>query len=159
VDAGLDFNATVLWVLERALPRHATWQRWASFGNNLMVIAEAAPELFLARVEDDLNSENPELPKLFQDQSRGFFAGALHSDLLWALEELAWSAEYLTRVAVVLAKLAARDPGGTYANRPGNSLRELFLLWLWHTNAPLECRLRALSTVVETEPEVGWTLL
>src|SRR5205085_12184266 len=40
-DAGLDFNDTVEWILERALPRDATWQRWASFGNNLMVIAEA----------------------------------------------------------------------------------------------------------------------
>jgi hypothetical protein len=34
-----------------------------------MVMAEADPEFFLGRVEYDLNSENPELPKLFQDQS------------------------------------------------------------------------------------------
>jgi hypothetical protein len=159
VDSGLDFNGAVQWVLELALPRHATWQRWASFGNNLMVIAEAAPELCLARVEDDLNSESPELPKLFQDQSHSIFARAIHSDLLWSLEGLAWSPQYLSRVAVVLAKLAARDPGGTYVNRPANSLREVFLPWLWHTNASTEERLQALSRLVETEPEVGWKLL
>jgi hypothetical protein len=159
VDAGLDFNGTVLWVLERVLPRHATWQRWASFGNNLMVIAEAAPELFLSRVEDDLSSDNPELPKLFQNQSHSIFSVAIHSALLWSLEELAWSSQYLSRVAVALAKLAASDPGGTWANRPANSLRELFLPWLWHTNASTEERLQALSRVVETESEVGWKLL
>jgi hypothetical protein len=158
-DPGLDFSGAVLWVLERALPRHASWQRWASFGNNLMVIAEAAPDFFLGRVEDDLNSGTPELPKLFQDQSHSFFTRAIHSDLLWSLEGLAWSPQYLSRMAVALAKLAARDPGGTYANRPANSLREIFLPWLWHTNASTEERLQALSRVVETEPEVGWQLL
>jgi hypothetical protein len=159
VDHGLDFYGTVQWVLERALPRHATWQRWASFGNNLKAVAEAAPDFFLARVEEDLNSDKPELPKLFQDRSPRFFAGAIHSDLLWSLEGLAWSPRYLARVAVALATLAARDPGGTYANRPANSLREIFLPWLWHTNASTEERLRALSRVVETEPAVGRTLL
>jgi hypothetical protein len=159
VDHGLDFGGAVRWVLEQALPRRATWQRWASFGNNLMAVAEAAPDFFLASVEDDLNIENPELPKLFQDQSHSFFVGAIHSALLWSLEGLAWSPQYLNRVAVALAKLAARDPGGSYANRPANSLREIFLPWLWHTSASTEERLRALSRVVETEPDVGWRLL
>jgi hypothetical protein len=158
-EVGIDFNAAVLSVLERALPRHATWQRWASFGNNLAVVAEAAPGFFLARVEDDVNSQDPELPKLFQDESPSIFARAIHSDLLWSLELLAWSPKYLSRVAVALANLAARDPGGTYANRPLNSLVEIFLPWLWHTNASTEERIQALSQVLKTEPQVGWRLL
>jgi hypothetical protein len=155
----VDFRGTVQWVLERALPAHASWQRWASLGRNLMVIAEAAPDLFLARAEDDLRSADPELPKLFQDQSDSLFGGAIHSELLWALEGLAWHPPYLSRVAFVLARLAARDPGGRYANRPSNSLRELFLWWLWHTNASVEERIRAIEAVVAAEPEVGWKML
>jgi hypothetical protein len=157
--AGLDFSGTVQWVLERALPAHASWQRWASLGRNLTVIAEAAPELLLSRAEEDLCSADPELPKLFQDQSSSLFSGAIHSDILWSLESLAWYPAYLSRAAVVLARLAARDPGGRYANRPGNTLRELFLLWLWHTNASLQDRIRAIETIVGIEPEVGWSLL
>src|SRR5262249_23165122 len=126
---------------------------------NLPVIAEAAPELFLSRVEDDLRSEEPELPKLFQDRSHSFFVGAIHSDLLWALEGLAWNPEYLPRVAVVLARLAARDPGVRYADRPLHCLREIFLWWLWHTNASVEVRIDALTAVVQAEPDVGWNLL
>jgi hypothetical protein len=157
--ARVDFKETVQWVLERALPTHASWQRWASLGSNLMVIAEAAPDLLLSRAEEDLRSAGPKLPKLFQDQSHSIFGGAIHSDLLWALEGLAWHPPYLSRVAVVLARLAARDPGGRYANRPSNSLRELFLLWLWHTNASIDERIRAIEAVVAAEPEVGWKLL
>ncbi len=158
-DIGIDFKGTVRSVLEQALPRHASWQRWATFGHNLTTIAEADPELFISRAEEDLGSGDAELPKLFQDKSHSIFGGAIHSDLLWALEGMAWSPEYLLRVAVVLAKLAARDPGGTYSNRPSNSLKEIFRLWLWHTNASVDERIRALFSVVEVEPEVGWKLI
>jgi hypothetical protein len=158
-DMHAELTAAATWVMERALPHHASWQRWASLGHNLPVIAEAAPKLFLSRVEDDLRSSDPELPKLFQDTSATVFTGAIHTDLLWALEGLAWSPEYFPRVTQALAILAARDPGGKYANRPANSLRELFLLWLWHTNASVEQRIQALSRVVEAEPKIGWQLL
>jgi hypothetical protein len=159
-DPNVDFDGTARWVLERVLPPGATWQRWASLGRNLTVVAEAVPDLFLTRVEQDLASHNPELPKLFRDQSGPLFGGgSLHCDLLWSLEGLAWSPEYLTRVAKSLAKLAACESQVPSGNSPGNSLREIFLLWLWHTNASIADRLRALRGVLEAEPEVGWKLL
>lgn len=146
-------------VLETVLPANATWQRWASFGRNLMIAAEADPELFLRRIEADLASDEPALPQLFQEQPQSMFAGTVHTNLLWALEGLAWTGDYLSRVAVCLAKLASRDPGGSRANRPANSLHEIFLLWLWHTNASLPERISALSAVLAVEPVVGWKLL
>jgi hypothetical protein len=152
-------TATVRDVLERTLPRGANWQRWASFGRHLKTIAEADPEFFLGRVEADLASADPELSKLFQDQAPSVFGGALHTDLLWALEGLAWTPDYLRRVAVCLAKLASRDPGGNYGNRPAASLREIFLWWLPHTNASISDRIEALSAVIDAEPTVGWSLL
>ena len=156
----VDLKGTVRAVLERVLPAGATWQRWASLGHNLPIVAEADPELFLVRVEADLRSDDPELPKLFQDRGHGIFGGgAIHSDLLWALEGLAWAPEYLTRVAVCLAKLASRDPGGTYANRPANSFRGIFLWWYWQTNASLEQRIGAISAVLNADPLTGWKLL
>lgn len=157
--AHVDFKATVREILDQALPLGATWQRWASFGHNLTIVAEADPKLFLARVEADLASTDPALPQLFQDQSSSIFSGVIHSDLLWSLEALAWAEDYLGRVVVCLAKLAARDPGGRYANRPFNSLREIFLLWLWHTSASIEARVSALAEVLKAEPATGWKLL
>lgn len=159
-DPTIDFNRTVESILERVLPPAASWQRWASLGQNLTIVAEAAPDLFLRRVEEDLASENPELPKLFLDHADPMFGGgSLHCALLWSLEALAWSSEYLARVAKVLATLSARVPGVPSGNNPANSLREIFLLWLWHTNASLEHRMQALRTVIKVEPDVGWRLL
>ena len=64
------------------------------------------------------------------------------------------------RVAVSLAKLdAGIAPDGQSGNRPGNSLREIFLLWLWHTNASVEQRIEALSDVLDAAPEGGWKLI
>ncbi|MFL5329984.1 MAG: hypothetical protein ACJ8C4_13850 [Gemmataceae bacterium] len=147
-------------VLEKVLPRQSKWQRWASLGNNLSMIAEANPEFFLGRVEEDLRSPDPELPKLFQDQQSSFFGGgALHTDLLWALEGIAWSSDYLSRVASCLARLASSDPGGRYSNRPARSLEEIFLWWLPHTNSPLSVRTAVLSEIIRHFPFERWRLL
>ena len=90
----------------------------------------------------------------------GLAGGMLHCNLLWALEILAWSPEYLVRSAVVLATLASRiPPKDNHGNRPESSLREIFLLWLWHTNARTDQRLDALQTVLHATPAVGWNLL
>ena len=63
----VNFKATVYSVMNEVLPEKATWQRWASLGRNLTTLVEAAPNFFLERVEEDLASKEPELPKLFQD--------------------------------------------------------------------------------------------
>ena len=79
--------------------------------------------------------------------------------LLWALESLAWDAEYLTRVVVILGELAARDPGGKWANRPANSLSTILLPWLPQTCAPIQKRKTAVETLLKEVPSIGWKLL
>lgn len=83
----------------------------------------------------------------------------MHTGLLWGLEILAWDPDYLSRVALILAKLARLDPGGQIANRPINSLREIFLWWHPGTNASTDHRLAAIDLILDREPDVGWTLL
>jgi len=79
--------------------------------------------------------------------------------LLWALETLAWDANRLSRVVICLGELAARDPGGHWANRPANSLRTILLPWLPQTCAPISKRSAALSILLAELPDVGWKLL
>jgi hypothetical protein len=81
------------------------------------------------------------------------------SDLLWALETLAWSRDYLAPATALLARLTALDPGGRWGNRPVRSLREVFVLWCPQTNAPLQDRLKVLNRLRKIEPEVSWGLL
>ena len=154
------YRATVQQIIEKALPKAATWQRWASLGENLRTIAEADPGLFLERVEADLDSEAPVLPKLFTESMGGFTRGQLYCDLLWSLEILAWSPMYLARVAVIFARLASLlPPTFKSGNSPLNSLCEIFLLWLWHTNANTDEKIAALKSLIRTAPGTGWTLL
>lgn len=152
-------EVTVRHVVQRVLPLGATWQRWASLGRDLPLIAEADPEYLLNCVEYDLNTTASELPKLFQDHGDPVFSRCLHSGLLWALESLAWSSRYLPRVAVILARLERLDPGGKWANRPGSSFKDIFLYWYPNTTATVAQRIDALRRMLKEEPEFGWRLL
>ena len=79
-----------------------------------------------------------------------------HTGLLWALETLAWKPEWLTRVILVLARLAEEDPGGSLANRPLACLREIFLPWLPQTMASAAERAEVLEILSKRHPEVGF---
>jgi transcriptional regulator with XRE-family HTH domain len=134
-------------------------QRWYSLSHQLRTLAEAAPDTFLGAVEKSLGSNDTPIMTLFQEDGGPLMGGANHSDLLWALETLAWSPQYLSRVAEILARLSALDPGGKWGNRPKNSLRTIFLLWKPQTNATLEERLRVLDHLREVEQDEAWKVM
>lgn len=157
---GNRFTAIIERVVDSVLPPRCDWKRWASLRSHFRVIAEAAPELFLGRIEEDLKSLAPAIPQLFREHTGGPFHDRLHCELLWALETLAWSPDFLSRLSVLLAKLAAfTSELGNHGNRPENSLHEIFLLWLPHTNAMIRDRIAALKQVLSVVPTVGWQLL
>lgn len=146
-------------IASQLFARCVSWQAWASLCDQLPLLAEAAPEPFIAAVDNDLSSDDPLLTKLFDDKIDPLLYHSPHTGLLWALETLAWSPQYLSEAAVALARLARLDPGGRMSNRPSESLREIFLLWHPSTLAGLHRRLQVLRTVQIREPEVGWRLL
>lgn len=146
-------------IIQQLLVNCTSWQMWASLCDQLPLLAEAAPEPFLSAVDNDLSSDDPLLAKLFDDTIDPLFHRSPHTGLLWALETLAWSPQYLSDAALALARLARLDPGGRMANRPKESLREIFLLWHPSTKSSLDRRLQVLKTVQQREEEVGWHLL
>jgi hypothetical protein len=121
---------------------------WSSLEDVLPLLAEAAPEAFLEAAETGLSGATPVLGKLFTDGDglAAPFLSSPHTGLLWALENLAWSADYLGRVSLLLARLARLDPGGKLGNRPDRSLLTIYRLWYPQTAAPLDQRLRILLT-------------
>ena len=60
---------------------------------------------------------------------------------------------------VILGELAAKDPGGNWANRPANSLWTILLPWFPQTLAPIAKRVAAVSTLQKEQPDVAWKLL
>jgi hypothetical protein len=120
-------------------------------------IAEASPNEFLSAVERDLKTTPSPLLEMFEDE--GWMGGSAHTGLLWALEVFPWKQQYLTRVSLILAGLHRMDPGGRLANRPLNTLREIYLSWLPHTMASLETRMDGLHELARREPNATWDLL
>lgn len=138
------------------------WKLWASLSPLMQLFAEAAPDTFLDAAERDLSGEKPILADLFQDVHDGQYhlmISSPHTELLWALELLAWSPEYLSNASLLLAMLARIDPGGKLGNRPLQSLHNIFLSWYPCTAASLEQRLRVIDNTRKREPQVAWSLL
>lgn len=136
------------------------WKRWATLSPFMPALAEAAPDIFLGAVDRALNSgnENPIL-ELFGQNEDPFLGRTYHTGLLWALEVLAWHQDYLSRVALCLARMVRFPLPGNMANNALNSLRSIFLTWLPQTLASVEQRHAAVKKITEEYPEIGWQLL
>ncbi len=135
------------------------WVLWASLNGLLPLLAEAAPREFLDAVQNALDSDSCPFDTIFAQEGTGVTGWNYITGLLWALETLAWDAEYLTRVVLILGELTARDPGGNWANRPANSLKTILLPWWPQTCAPMNKRKVAITTLLNEFPEIAWKLL
>ena len=138
----------------------ASSRQWSSLNDVLPLLAEASPSAFLSFLGSA--SEDPQQPfkGVFAEEGDALISGGTYiTGVLWGLEALAWSSEYLVRACSVLANLAALDPGGTWSNRPSNSLIAILLPWLPQTCASAEKRYAAVKWIVSEQPEVAWELL
>jgi excisionase family DNA binding protein len=134
---------------------------WNQLADVLPLLAEAAPDTFLAAVEDDLTSSEPVLLKLFQEENANRLLGpaSRHPHLLWALETVCWAEQYLIEGVRALARLAALEPGGKSGNRPSASLAAILCGWVRNTSAPLDFRLQAVDAAYAVSESVGWRLI
>lgn len=135
---------------------------WRTLNDSLPRLAEAAPKVFLEHVLDDLESPQPKLALLFEDVTSAgglFGVHSSHTGLLWALEVLAWSPDWIHEACDALALLCKLDPGGRLSNRPSKSLREILIGWVPHTSASRETVNEVISGICERHPDVGWPLL
>lgn len=142
----------------REILNDASRERWWSLSRDFQLLSEAAPMQFLDSIDDSLQGKDPPIRSLFGTDG-GPFGGEHISDLLWALESLAWSPRNLGRVAETLARLDIVDPGGRFMNRPANSLSKIFSIWLPQTYATQAERLRVIDHLRKSDPVPAWKLL
>ncbi len=139
----------------------ASCRLWASLSYDLPLLAEAAPDAFLAAVRSGLKGKQPLLAALFTDrESPGIFGGTpSHTGLLWALENLAWSSDHFGDAVALLARLAAIDPGGTWSNRPFNSLLAIYCPWHPDNTATVDRRLKVIDRLRRSEEAIAWRFM
>jgi addiction module HigA family antidote len=133
-------------------------ETWASQKNDLRRYAEAAPDVFLDILEQDLKTPNPQVHALLAPADT-MFGGCPRSDLLWALESLAWKPERLLRVSLVLAELAQVEIKDNWSNKPAGSLASIYRNWMPQTAASIDQRNAAMEEVCRRYPDVGWRLI
>jgi hypothetical protein len=141
------------------LLNNASGEIWISVDHELPLISEASPISFLKAVSNSLSKEQPEIMDMFKEVDDFLHSTSHHTGLLWALEGLAWVPEYLREVGLILLKLSRLNPDGNIANRPINSITEIFKSWHYQTLAPFQERMEILKYITEKEKEKGWTLL
>ncbi|RRR69646.1 MAG: hypothetical protein EI684_15090 [Candidatus Viridilinea halotolerans] len=135
------------------------WVQWASAGDLLPLLAEASPGAFLDTVERVLSLTPSPFTHIFAQEHGGATGRTYITGLLWALETLAWDPALLIHVVVILGELAALDPGGTWANRPANSLSTILMPWYPQTCASFTTRQTAVTTLQREQPDIAWNLL
>jgi hypothetical protein len=132
---------------------------WASRNYELPLIAESSPKSFFESAYHSLSLNDKPIMNMFIEEDSFISPTSHHTGLLWALEGLAWTEEYVFDASLLLAKLATLDPGGKLSNRPLNSLREIYRPWHYQTLASFEDRMKILEQIIKSEPETGWKLL
>jgi hypothetical protein len=158
-NCSMDKPQTIALLSVRHVFHNSDWVLWGSLNNLLPLLAEASPNEFLRAVETALEQNPCPFDKLFAQEGKGIIGENYLTGLLWALETLAWDEQYLVRVSIILGELASHDPGGSWANRPSNSLTTIFLPWFPQTLAPIEKRKVAIHTLQGENPKAAWKLL
>lgn len=143
----------------RALMRPLDLDRLRSINTDLPDLAEAAPDVFLDAIEQDLASGDSTTMALMAPADSNILTGSCpRAGLLWALERLAWDPNHYSRAADALARLASVEIGDDWGNTPERSLAALFDPDYPQTMAPLSVRVSTLRTLASRHPEVGWRI-
>ena len=154
---GIDVQERVNSVVRKLLlPLNA--RTWSSQKGDLPHYAEAAPDVFLDILDQDLDSDSPQVHTLLRPTESMPFGGCPRSGLLWALETLAWNPERLLRVSSTLAKLAKVRINDNWTNKPDGSLEAIYRGWMPQTAASIDERNKAMDAICLKVPDVGWRL-
>lgn len=131
----------------------------ASLDDVLPLVAEADPSAFLDGVDEVLANSPSPVEAVFAQEGEALFGKNYMVGLLWALETLAWDADQLARSVHALGGLASKDPGGSWGNRPQESLIAVLLPWFPQTCATVGRRIAAVRGLVRSQPNVAWSVL
>ncbi len=145
------------WIVRSTL-KDAGFSRWASFGGELSILAEAAPDTLLDALEHDLHADGP-LAEVMDKTETGLFCSPAHTGILWALERLCWSPQHLERATSVLLRLARLNPDIKSGNNPSSSIRETLQLYCPQTNADWATRQAAIARMLKEAAGTAFRLV
>lgn len=136
-------------------------QKYLSHRHNLEWMAEAAPKAFLDFLENDIQKGSPILNEIFIIRTGHFSitdTEIYYPELLRCLECIAWSEDYLPRVTRLLLHMCAYPNDSNWANRPSESLKNIYRFVLPGTLVSMPQRVAILKGLRSTCPEAVHSL-
>ncbi|MBL3703209.1 hypothetical protein GI582_10965 [Sulfitobacter sp. BDSS02] len=122
---GVDLSYRAAQVV-RSLMQGADQERWLSIRGHLRTLAEASPSAFLDCLEAELREPEPAI-RAIMGTTDGLVSGeCLRTNLLWALELLAWHPAHFSRVAKIVFGLRRLEVEDNWSNSPKSTARSLF---------------------------------
>ncbi|WP_395093257.1 hypothetical protein ACF3NR_03350 [Vaginella massiliensis] len=131
---------------------------WRSLSRNLMLLAEASPNIFLNNLERIIKDKSItaffELEQGFLDSSNDL------APLLWCLDIIAWFPEHLMRGSNALCEIISISPESfPTSNTPLNNLKSIYRAWYPQTNTSAEDRKKILEILIKKYPDTLYGLL
>lgn len=155
---GFDVEARVADLVTKLL-HQVDRGRILSRAQDLPDFAEAAPEVVLSLLENDIRKSESAICELMNPAGHSIFCPPQSTPLLWTLQVLAWNPRRFPRVVELLAKLCEMSAIGSDDNwspSPRDTLASLFRSWMPQTAATLDIRLKALDALSRRHPSLGW---
>ena len=144
--------------LIRKLVENLSVEKLLSLRHDLPDFAEASPEAFLRLLEQDLRRDDPLVLDLLAPTGDWWPTSPRRTELLWALERLAWNPAHFPRVVDILARMATVKIDDNWGNSPRSTLLSIVRDFRPQTGATSCERVHALEKIAPDFPEVGWSL-
>ena len=138
-----------VWVdgLVRELLNGWSLQRFLSNRMYFTLLAEVSPEAFLEFLEE-IGKDIYDVVFTPQKSSVGLTGWNIYyTEILFALEMLAWDEDYIYRATSLLLRFSTYKNESNYANKPANSLAEIFRFQWPQTFAKFENRIEVLTSL------------
>lgn len=128
-----------------------------SLGNNLTLLAESSPDVFISELEIAIKDKR--IMGFFEEEKDLMSTSNELPNLLWALEGIAWMPEHLTNVVRILCNLIELQPKKLpTSNTPLNTLISIFKTWYPQTNADSSERQQVLNILKKENPNIAFKL-
>lgn len=142
-------NSRNTWVdgLLRELLNGWTLQRFLSNRTYFTLLAEASPEVFLEFLEE---TGKDIYDVVFTPQKSNWGLtdwNIFYTEILFSLEMLAWDEDYIYRTTSLLLRFSTYKNESNYANKPTNSLAEIFRFQLPQTFVKFENKIEVLTSL------------
>ena len=131
-------------------------KRYLTHRHNLQWLVEASPSSFIKFVQNDIKKGSPLLNQIMDIKHKDFSiigTEIYYTELLFALEALAWDEQYLFDTTDILMHLCSYPNDSNYANKPINTLLSIYRFGLPQTYAPFETRLEILKSCATKHPK------